>query len=154
MNNKIIAAFPLCGKSHYTKSHEGCLDSDSSNFSWVDKDGKRERNGLFPLNYVLHILNAANSPECTHIFISTHNDVLKMLDEMEIEYALVYPPDTPEAKDEWLKRFDNREFNGFTRETLENNWEKWHRDMESHAERANVTPVVLNAGQYMSDVVA
>lgn len=153
MDTKIIAAFPLCGKSHYTNSHEGCLDSDSSQFSWIEKDGKRERNGLFPLNYVVHILNAANSPECNRIFVSTHNDVLDMLDKMGTEYALVFPPNTPEAKAEWLERFDHREYNGFPRDVLDNNWENWHDDMARHAEMPNVTPIELGSGQYMSDIL-
>lgn len=153
MKTRIIAAFPLCGKTHCTETLGNCRDSDSSQFSWVEKDGKRERNPLFPLNYVIDTLNLANRGELDCIFISTHDGVLSLLDKMEVPYTLVYPENTPEAREEWLRRYDNREVNGFPRKVLEDNWDSWHDSMDAHAGAPNVQKVSLGTSQYLSDVL-
>lgn len=40
MRTRIISAFPGTGKTYYHKMHpETTLDSDSSLFHWIEKDG-------------------------------------------------------------------------------------------------------------------
>ena len=55
IKSKIIAAFPGTGKSTYYREHSNCLDSDSSDWSWLVVDGVKERHPEWPNNYINHI---------------------------------------------------------------------------------------------------
>ena len=107
-NTKIIAAFPACGKTYCFSNNKNLsiLDSDSSQFSWVnviDKEyeaknrGKNDykeryikvRNPDFPKNYIEHIKE--NIGKVDYIFVSTHEEVRKALNESDIEFTIVCP---------------------------------------------------------------
>lgn len=107
----IISGFPGVGKTEFFKKQKQndrtCLDSDSSNFSWIkDKDGNntKERNPEFPTNYINHIKE--NIGKVDIIFISSHEVVRRAMENSNIKYVLVYPE--IEAKEEYIKRYRNR----------------------------------------------
>ena len=55
---KLISGFPGIGKTYYKqKSELNVLDSDSSKFSWIEKD---VRHPDFPQNYIDHIKKNLN----------------------------------------------------------------------------------------------
>ena len=88
MRTRIIAAFPGTGKSYVHKKHPNTtLDSDSSHFSWMIKDGKKMRNPDFPYNYITHIRN--NIGKYKFIFVSTHKEVREILLDNCIFFYLV-----------------------------------------------------------------
>ena len=106
------------------------LDSDSSQFSWttrkptqeeIDEYGSQHTNTLlgedyfkkeysermikvrnpeFPANYIQHIKN--NIGEVDVIFVSSHLEVRKALQDAGIEYVTVYPD--PDLIEEWVGR--------------------------------------------------
>ena len=100
MNKKtvIVSAFPACGKS-YVFQNQGkimtnfsCLDSDSSEFSWVkDSEGNntKERNPDFPNNYIQHIKD--NIGKVDVIFVSSHSEVVNALEDNQLNWVKVVP---------------------------------------------------------------
>lgn len=128
-NTKIISAFPGCGKTTFfnmmNEKYDGdntiCIDSDSSEFSWIIKDGDKVRNDEFPNNYINHIRK--NIGKYKYIFISTHDVVREALMENEIKFHIVYPDLS--MKEEYLDRYDKRgNDEGFIK-LLNENWEEW-----------------------------
>lgn len=123
-NTIIISAFPCSGKSycfnHYQNDYS-ILDSDSSNFSWEkDDNGKNTkiRDPNFPANYMAHIND--NIGKVDFIFVSSHEEVRKVLINKGIRYLLVYPE--LKCKQEYLHRAKERgSSEGFVK-MLENNW--------------------------------
>lgn len=106
----VISAFPACGKS-YTYSHFNgrpytMLDSDSSKYSWIYKDGKKtdERNPNFISDYMNHIKE--NIGKVDVIFVSSHPEVRKGLTDNGIKYFLVYP--LLYMKEEMIRRMKDR----------------------------------------------
>ena len=78
MRTRIISAFPGTGKSVYHEKHPlTTLDSDSSNFSWIEVDGVKLRNPQFPENYIEHIKK--NIGIYDFIFVSSHSVVREAL---------------------------------------------------------------------------
>lgn len=145
----LVSAFPGCGKSTFynkystysdTQNEEykeasNCkiLDSDSSEFSWIWKDGVKteERNPEFPQNYIEHI-----ESEMLHqdiIFISTHQNVRQGLQEKGFSYYLVYPDRS--MKEEWIKRYRERGSSEAFIQSLDENWDTYMDQME--AEQTN-----------------
>lgn len=58
---KVWSVFPLCGKTYCTDIvGVDAVDSDSSQFSWVEEDGKKVRNPEFPKNYIMILLTNIN----------------------------------------------------------------------------------------------
>lgn len=124
----VIAAFPGCGKS-YTVENEaekfnGVLDSDSSHFSWIkDSNGKNtnERNPEFPKNYIEHIKSQIGKVEV--IFVSSHKEVRKALEQEGIEYFLVYP--NIFQKKEYIQRYQKRGNDKKFINLVSANWDLW-----------------------------
>lgn len=144
----IWSAFPLCGKTYCTNVlNLDATDSDSSKYSWRTVDGVKERNPEFPANYLQHIKEVMNKYE--YVFVSCHAEVRKALQEAGIKYNLVFPERS--AKEEWLRRYDNREYNGFPKHVLENCWDAWMDDMRSDPGAAN--KYELSKGEYINDVI-
>ena len=116
----VISAYPCCGKSyayeHY-KDKYSMLDSDSSKFSWKTEkvalpdmqDGckweeRKVRNPEFPDNYIAHIKE--NIGKVDIIFVSSHIQVRKALEEARIRYCTVYPKEN--MLNEWVGRMYRR----------------------------------------------
>lgn len=128
----IISGFPGVGKTEFVKNYSNtikCLDSDSSQFSWVkDKEGKntKERNPEFPSNYINHIKNQLSNVDI--IFVSSHEVVRKALEEANLNYILAYP--TLSAKEEYLNRYRNRGNDEAFIQFISTNWEVFINDLK------------------------
>ncbi len=128
MKTRIISAFPGTGKSfYYNENKETCLDSDSSEFSWVKADNgnnTKVRNPDFPQNYIEHIKE--NIGKYEFIFVSSHAAVREALKANCIHYYLYYPKTY--VKNEYLDRYKERGSpQGFI-DLLDSKWEEWTKD--------------------------
>lgn len=123
IRTKIISAFPGCGKTHFFNNNTlTCLDSDSSNFSWVYSElGIKERNPLFPQNYINHIKE--NIGKYEYILISSHEEVREALLDECIFFYLIYP--SYEMKDSFIKRYVERGSDEAFVSLLSKNWHDW-----------------------------
>jgi hypothetical protein len=135
----IISGFPGVGKSHSFKIlsdiHDKVLDSDSSLF---DKS-------QFPKNYLDHI--EEKHKEGYLLFVSSHEDVRKGLEERGLDYILIHPK--RELKDEYLERYRSRGSSVQFLELMENKWD----DFIDSCELSNSKLVLkLDANEYMMDI--
>lgn len=130
----IISGFPGVGKTEFFKDQKYhgrvCLDSDSSDFSWIkDENGNntKERNPEFPKNYIEHIKE--NIGKVDIVFVSSHDVVRKALEESNVKYVLVYPELI--AKDEYIRRYRQRgNDDGFIK-FISDNWDSFINDMKN-----------------------
>ena len=149
-NTKIISAFPAVGKSwlYNNQSQLGLsiLDSDSSNFSWIEKG---VRHPDFPNNYIQHIKE--NIGKVDIICVSSHDVVRKALQDNNIHYILVYP--NINDKEEYLQRFKNRgndeKFIEFI-EFISNNSNKFINDMDNETFPELIK---LKSGEYLESII-
>lgn len=126
MRTRIIAAFPGTGKTYYHKKYlDTTLDSDSSQFSWIEEeDGKKVRNLDFPDNYIEYIKN--NIGKYEFIFVSTHKEVREALLDNCIFFYLIYPDKS--EKQNYLKKYRDRNSPESFIKLLNDNWDKWIRE--------------------------
>lgn len=168
MNTKIFSVFPACGKT-YLYEHQDeyglkILDSDSSNFSWIEyplihKDHHNQyekaqtiklRNPDFPNNYIKHI--EENIGKYDYIFVSSHKEVRDALDAAGIDFTIVYPE--YRCLEEWVGRCYMRQMegkNGFPIEVLINNWVRWVT--ECYECRFRHDAIILRPGDHLSDAI-
>jgi len=129
MRTRIIAAFPGTGKTIYHQKHpDTTLDSDSSSFSWIEKDGEKVRNPDFPNNYIAHIKE--NIGKYEFIFVSTHREVREALLDNCVFFYLVYPDNNEKRKADFIKRYQERGSSESFIKHVSDNWEKWIRECE------------------------
>lgn len=124
-NTVIISAFPCCGKTtcaNNLKDFFDFADSDSSNFSWLDKKAGI-RHPDFPNNYIEHIKSLIGKKDI--IFVSSHKTVREALKQNNIHYILAYPLNTPENKQIWHKRMIGRGNDSAFINTIMDNWDNW-----------------------------
>ena len=149
-NTTVISAFPGTGKSHLFRKAEGhrtwVMDSDSSLFSWLSPG---VRNPEFPQNYIQHIQEHIGRADW--ILVSSHREVRDALKAAGIQYVSVYP--SVSCKAEYLQRFVDRGSPEQFIHLLTNNWGLWLNDMFSDTWGPEHEHMVLNQGQYLSDVV-
>lgn len=153
MKTKVLSVFPACGKTWMFKCqdtyHLTILDSDSSKFSWIDVDGKKERNPDFPANYIKHIKE--NIGKYDYIFVSSHKAVRDALDKEGIDYIIVYP--SYQNREEWVGRCYIRQLrgeDGCKPDVLYNNWSEWVTDcMEAGQTHEQI---VLYPTEYLGEV--
>lgn len=105
----VICGFPGIGKTftvqNWIYSNIKIYDSDSSNFSWIDKnDHSKGRNPDFPTNYIKSIDN-----ENSVVLTSSHKEVRDALKAAGINYYVVYPNLESFGKDFYLDRIRGRE---------------------------------------------
>lgn len=143
---KVVAGFPGTGKSYMFKNNTHnmvLLDSDSSKFSWISKG---IRNPDFPKNYIEHIKE--NLGVADIIFVSTHDTVIKALQENGIPFTLVYP--NINLKEAYIRNYKQRgngdNFIGF----IEKNWNNFITNMMSTECQQRIE---LKNGQYIKDVI-
>lgn len=129
-NTLIISAFPGSGKSYMTKFSKKykCIDSDSSLYSWIYKDGVKtdERNPNFPNNYIAHI--KANIGKCDIIFVSTHESVRYALLESGLNFAIVYP--LLKMKNDFMNRYELRGNDEKFIQMMNKNFEKFIKELD------------------------
>jgi hypothetical protein len=130
MDTLIISAFPGTGKTYfYNNSNKRVLDSDSSNFSWIDGGGigPSVRNPEFPQNYIDHIKE--NIGKYDIILVSSHKEVRESLVKNGIKFTLIYPERN--LKDEYLQRYINRGSDDKFIGIMYRNWDLFIDDMDN-----------------------
>ena len=111
-DTRVICGFPGVGKTYCVNNNDSDLviiDSDSSLFSWeYDENGNKTnvRNKDFPNNYIGYIKE--NIGKVDIIFVSTHNEVIKALNEHKIKHAIIYPNLLTTCKYTWINRYVER----------------------------------------------
>lgn len=128
---RIISGFPGIGKSLFVKQSKkyDCLDSDSSNFSWIkDEAGNNttKRNPDFLKNYIKHIKN--NIGKKDFIFVSSHKVVRDALLQNCMFFYLIYPDE--DNKKLYIQRYKNRGSDDKFIELVNNNFEKWIKECD------------------------
>lgn len=145
----VISAYPACGKT-YAFEHQRelgykILDSDSSKFSWIEKDGIKERNPDFPQNYIEHIKKEIDNYD--FIFVSSHLKVREALTNAGIRFVTVYPDNN--AKNEWIGRMYCRGNHvGFLKFQNEN-WDKFVNDIDNEPHGDYI--IRLRVDKYITD---
>ena len=152
MKTVIVSAFPACGKSyvHDNQTSEGltCLDSDSSDFSWIKcPNGKNTTigNPEFPNNYIQHIKD--NVGQVDIIFISSHEQVVAALDKTDLCWVGVTPH--VDCRSEWVGRFWLRGNDDNFIKFINNNWDEFTKP--NYTYNNQVGSVTLGAGNYIQD---
>lgn len=105
------------------------------------------RDPEFPANYIQHIKTNIGAADV--IFVSSHYEVRKALQDANIEYVTVYPD--PDLLEEWVGRMYLRKSpEPFIKFQIEN-WDKFTKgiDSEPHGKRI----YRLQPRQYISDVI-
>jgi hypothetical protein len=104
----VICGFPGIGKTftvqNWIYSNIKIYDSDSSNFSWIDKN---DHSKDFPTNYIEYIKSIGN--ENSVVLTSSHKEVRDALKAAGINYYVVYPNLESFGKDFYLDRICGRE---------------------------------------------
>lgn len=116
----IIAGFPGVGKSTAVSEYKGkskVIDMESSEFHWLyDENGNKYCNPEWPYNYVDAITDAAKScDEDTYVLISTHNEVLNLLNE-DSDWGSPFIAVIPKTKSIYIDRYKQR---GSSKEFIE-----------------------------------
>ena len=146
---KIISAFPACGKTYIYENQKDfgitVADSDSSGFSWIEVNGKKERNPDFPNNYVEHIKSLLGKVD--YIFVSSHDDVRDALDGNSLPYIFVKPD--LNLRDEWIGRCWIRGNDEGFLTLIKNNWHIWVLPNDNRLMCKDVA--TLSSGEYLKD---
>lgn len=151
----VISAFPGTGKSKYFNdwkkglhtNKELVLDSDSSLFKWIGDPKDKVLNPEFPKNYINRIKD--NIGKADIIFVSTHEEVRDALDDANLMYILVYPKNTSEIKEEYIKRYINRGNDKQFIDFISNNW----NDFLIKLRQSDKCAIELNTNEYISDII-
>lgn len=156
----VICGFPGVGKSYIYDLYRGdcnyVCDSDNSKRPWcydTVTGCKRGCNPSFPQIYIDHIksiLSKENPP--VYIFISTYPEVIKALNDSEIDFFIVFPK--MGLKDEYMARYIDRgspcEFTGL----MSKMWAQFVTDCYDATKLDHcVGFVALESGQTMVDAL-
>lgn len=145
---KVLSVFPGVGKTYLFNNQEKynirVADSDSSQFSWIEKG---VRNPDFPANYIAHIKE--NLEKFDLILVSSHEIVRKALREAGIKYDVIVP--NISDKDCYIQRFRNRGSDESFIQLLSENWEKWISDIHI-LEPIEITVSTMTYRAYLSDL--
>ena len=148
-NTKIISAFPACGKTYVFENFKDkvIIDSDSSKFSWVFVGDQKVRNPDFPENYINHIKE--NIGKVDYIFVSTHENVRRALEDAGIDFYLVYPDRS--LKEEWIGRCFLRGSGKKFCQLIADNWDNWIDGLEEDSKKHKFMKLLNN--EYLSHVI-
>ena len=160
-NTKIISAYPCCGKTYIFNNADYIfrgedeeiiiLDSDSSQFSWVQEkrpNGNKWRNPDFPDNYIKYIKE--NIGKVDYIFVSSHSEVRKALAKEKIKFTLVVP--NKKLLNDWMIRMYNRGNDDAFINLQIDNWDKWLNEIEE--EKGTYSKLIkLQKNEYLADVL-
>lgn len=108
---------------------------------------RKERNPEFPANYIQHIKD--NLDKVDIIFVSSHLEVRKALQEAEIEYVTVYP--NTDLIEEWVGRMYLRGSDKTFIDLQISKWDEWTKSVENEPHGKYVHR--LYARQYLSNVL-
>lgn len=160
----MVSAFPGLGKTYAVQnSNLSLIDSDSSNFSWIyDNNGNKTdvRNPEFPQNYIDYIKkNVESLPEDSVIFVSSHENVKKAMDDAGIEFISVYPKKN--CKLNYIETLKQR-VTGLNDDKfislIESNWDKWipdryADDIDYKKYKNCIRTVFLGFGIHLLDII-
>jgi len=140
----VIAAFPGTGKTHFNQ-HSGLktFDLNSGKFART-KNGDRPPH--FPDNYIAHIKEHLG--EADYVFIPTYKEVCDALSQAGIDYTLIFPKRS--LKKEYMERYRKR---GSSEDFIELSFQNWDVWLSENEEQQGCKKVVLQEGQYLSDVL-
>lgn len=139
-----LAGFPGTGKSTlHKRASTMTVDSDSSLFSKLE-DGSPNPN--FIADYFKH-LESLEEKDATLVLISTHEAVLKELQERNYKFTVVVPKQ--ELKEEYLERYKKRGSPQALIDIIDKNWDTWLEDIKSKYKNV----YELSSGEYIADYV-
>lgn len=151
MRTKIISAFPGTGKSHYHKLHpDTTLDSDSSQFSWIEINGNKTRNPEFPNNYIQHIKD--NIGKYKYIFVSSHKEVRNALIDNCLKFYIVVPKFS--CKEIYLDRYRQRGNDDYFINLIDRFWDLWLHEIDTEFGCHSGTVYRLNKFEYIDIFVS
>lgn len=149
MKTRIVSAFPGTGKTHYYNNHKDtCLDSDSSQFSWVVVDGQRTRNPEFPQNYIQHIKD--NIGKYEFILVSSHAEVRRSLKDNYLFYYLMFPESYD--KENYMQRYRERGSDQSFIDLLNKNWNDWINSCELES-YDDCQKIHIRSGRWLTDEI-
>ncbi len=155
MAGLIIAGFGAIGKTTLAEKYKDVVDLESSSFKYIIDDELKklsieERKGLksrkpnpeYPDNYFQAIVESVETAAI--VLISVHADILKKLQDNNIEYIKVYPKQEmlDELKERCIKRGNSEEY-------LAKMGLAFHKYYPSKNEKV----LWLNKGEYLEDVL-
>lgn len=141
----LICGYGGVGKSTLVErfKDQKFIDLDSALFSKSEK---------FPTNYLDMIRHLEQSEHVgSYVFISTHKQLLNLLQENNYYFALVCPDSTVSAE-EWEQRYINRANPEGYIEFMREHYDEFVRDMEAHAgQNKQCLFVRLKEDEYLAD---
>lgn len=120
----VISSFPACGSSSL------CINHNGDKYILMDLRFQRFKNttiGNFPKNYVNCI--EKNLGKVGFIFISSHNEVRKLLKKRNIKHFLIYPG--IEHKSLWIERMKSMGYDKNLIKNISGNYEQLIFNMQS-----------------------
>ena len=149
----IISGFAGIGKSTAAYNLPGIVyDLESSDYHWsFMHDGTKVLNPEWPMNYVKAIIGLALETndykyrDLLYICISAHREVLDVLDELDIKYAVAFP--SYDTKDEYIERYISRGNSPEFIAKLRENYETFIDDIRSHGK----VEICLKKGEFLFD---
>ena len=136
----VIAGFPGIGKTFLKESlgqHQTILDLDSAQFS---------KHPNWPNNYVACITSELSKYHV--ILVSSHEETRNAMRRRNVPFTLVYPKRS--LKEEYMERYEKRGSPEGLCTFLDENWDSL---VQSCADDQDCGRIVLDAGEYLSDVV-
>lgn len=126
---------------------------ESSDFHFTGTDDKKVQNPSFPDNYVSEACRLAAENKHKLVLVSSHAVVLKEFVARGVKPLLVCPPFSCKGQDEWVRRYVARSYNGFTLDTLQDNYMLWVDDMHSMARNHGLPVITIGTSGYISDLI-
>lgn len=134
----IISGFSNIGKSSLTKYKDiKCIDFDTHYF--------RKEEGWEKM-YVECLLALVNKYD--YVFITTHGIMLNRLNELGINYYLVYPK--RELKEEYRNRAIVRKSSD---DFVDGFFSRWDEHISDCEKNTFAKKIILESGEYLSDVI-
>lgn len=125
------------GKHQYKYGGKDILDLDSSEFSALTS---------FPINYIDEV--ESKLPSYDYILISSHDSVIKELNERKIYHFVVYPK--RELKQKYMKNYIKRGSSLRFLNKMDRMWDKYITDCENAGPYS--IKVVLDEDEYLYSV--
>lgn len=151
----VVSAFPACGKSYlinrFKNSCFKVLDSDSSEYHFMMKDGKKIQNPEWPHNYIKHIKEQIGKVDL--ILVSSHAEIRHLLKAHDIKYSVVVPHNDINIRHQWIGRMYERGNSPEFIKKVVDNWSNWLADIPGDDLFDVADVYYLNESEYLSDLI-